>query len=197
MKKKITALAMLAALVFCAACGGKKEREFALGKITDGKYTNSYIGASFEADDSWDIAAATEAGEVDYEGAYQINDFQANNPNDMLSVNITYQQLQEEDRAEFEDLSEKECVEELIKAGGMEESYAQQGFTVNELSAKQVTFLGEKRTAVYSSLEYFGMEFFILQLIDFKSGEYMPIITFESYYEDRTEEMLSLFKSYK
>lgn len=197
MKKRIFAVAMLAALVFCAACGGKSEKEFALGKIKNGKYTNSYIGVSFKEKGSWDIAAATDAGEVDYEGAYQINDFQANNPDTMETVNITYQLLSEEEQKEFEDLSEKECMKELIKAGGMEESYVQQGFTVNEISAKQVTFLGEKRTAVYSALEYFGMEYFALQIIDFHAGEYMPIITFGSYYEDTTEDLLSLFESYK
>ncbi len=197
MKKRVLAVVMLAALVFCAACGGKSKKEFALGKITDGKYTNSYVGVSFEANDSWDIAAATDAGEVDYEGAYQIIEFQANNPEDMQSINITYQQLSKEEQEVFGDLSEKECIKEMIDAGGIEYGYEQQGFNVMELCSKQVKFLGKKRTAVYSHLEYFGMEYFVLQIMDFECGEYMPIITFGSYYEDHTEEMLSLFKSYK
>lgn len=196
MKKRVLAIAMLMALVFCAACGGKK-KEFALGKITDGKYTNSFVGVSFEGDDSWDIAAATDTGEVDYEGAYQIIDFQANNPDEMMSANITYQQLTKEEQGVFDALSEKECIKEMIDAGGIQHGYAQQGFTVKELTAKQVSFLGKKRTAVYSHLEYFGMEYFVLQVIDFKCGEYMPIITMGSYYEDHTNEMLSLFESYK
>ena len=197
MKKRLLAVTMLLVLILCAVGCGKQEKKFALGKIKDGKYTNTYIGASFEAGEPWDMAAATDSGEVDYEGAYQINDFQANNPEDMTSVNITFQLLSEEERAEVADMTEKECVERLLKIGGMETSYAQQGFTVNELSAKEVTFLGEKRVAVYSALEFFGMEFFILQLIDFKCGEYIPIITVESYFEDSSQELLSMFKRYK
>lgn len=197
MKKRIAAVAMMTALVFCAACGGKNEKKFALGEIEGSTYTNSYVGVSFEEEGSWDMAAATEAGEVDYEGAYQIIDFQANNPDTMETINITYQQLSELEREEFDDLSEKECVNEMIKAGGMEASYAQQGFTVNEISAKQVKFLGKKRTAVYSALEYFGMEYYALQIIDFHAGEYMPIITFGCYYDDTTEDLLSLFESDK
>lgn len=197
MKKKLLAVTMLLALILCAVGCGKKEKKFALGKLENGKYTNSYIGASFEAGEPWDMSAATDSGEVDYEGAYQINDFQANNPDDMQSVNITFQHLTEEDRKELEGLSEKECVEKLIKEGGMESNYAQQGFTVNELAPKEVEFLGEKRVAVYLALEFFGMEFFILQLIDFKCGEYMPIITVESYYEDNTQSVLAMFKKYE
>lgn len=197
MKKRAIAVAMLVALVFCVACSGKNKREFALGKITDGKYTNSFVGVSFVGDDSWDIAAVTDAGEVDYEGAYRIIDFEADNPDEMMSINIAYQQLSKEEQDIYEKLSEKECVKELIASGGIQYGYEQQGFTVIELTWKQVDFLGEKRTAIYSHLEYLGEKYFFLQVIDFKCGEYMTIITMGSYYEDCTNEMLCLFERYE
>ena len=74
-------------------------------------------------------------------------------------------------------------------------AYEQAGFTVDSIEKVTVTFLGEERTALHSSMEFQGVPYFTLQFFDYHLGEYSVVTTLASYAEDRTASLMELFYS--
>ena len=184
-------------------------KELSLGRLQGGVYTNEYFGGACELDSSWTFYSAEELQELpetvsemmsetelgdSLSDLSHIVDMKAENETDLTVINIGYQKLSAQERLAALGMNEKELVDlTLAEADLLKETYAQMGITVEEISAKTVTFMGEERTAVYTKAKVQEMDYYILQLFDYHLGEYAVTITFNSYIEDKTESLLDLF----
>jgi len=183
--------------------------DFALGRIQGGVYTNEYFGGACELDSSWTFYSAEELQELP-EDIYemvkdtdmgegvaeleQIIDMQAECAEDLTNMNIAYQKLSAQERLAYMAMDEEAIMDTLLSASDMmKESYAQAGIIVDEMSVKTVTFLGKERLALYTKAQTEGTDCYMLQLFDFHLGEYSVTYTFNSFLEDKTEDLLALF----
>ena len=65
--------------------------------------------------------------------------------------------------------------------------------TVKEMKKVTVTFLEEEHTAIWTSAQIQGVDYYILQINNYTAGAYGATLTIGSYLEDNTESLLSLF----
>ena len=72
-------------------------------------------------------------------------------------------------------------------------SYAQAGIMVSTMEKVTVSFLGEQRVALKTVGTLADMDYYILQIMDYKLGSYGVTLTLSSFVEDKTESMLELF----
>lgn len=186
---------------------GKKEVSF--GTWEGNVYTNKYMGLTAEFDSDWIIYSSEELQQVTgeagnilessnigkyLEGADFFKDMMVENINELSSINITYMKMGKQEREESAKLTEKEIVQKTVDGMGyVTDAYAQMGMVLKASSAKDVYFLGEKRTAQYMYLDYMGNAYYTLQLYDYHSGEYATVFTVSSFNEDKTTELLKLF----
>lgn len=179
------------------------------GRIEGGIYTNEYAGFACELDSAWEFYSVeelqempenivemlegTEIGEA-AEQFEQIMDMQAENVNELTSMNVLYQKIGLVQSLQYKSMGESELMESLVtQQDSMVESYAMMGIEVESVTTKQVTFLGEERTALYTVAKYEGIDYYIFQLMDFDLGQYSVTLTVSSFVEDKTEELLGLF----
>lgn len=188
---------------------GKKEVSFGTweGKV----YTNKYMGLTAKFDSEWTIYSAADLQQINGEagdileassiGKYLdsvdfFKDMMVENVKDLSTVNITYMKMAEQEREESAKLTEKEIVQKTVDGMGyVTDAYAQMGMTIRASLAKEVYFLGERRTAQYMLLDYMGNPYYTLQLYDYHSGEYATVFTVASFNEDKTLELLDMFSA--
>ena len=72
-------------------------------------------------------------------------------------------------------------------------SYAQAGMDVTDITKETVTFLGQTHHVLKLSCSIQGMPCYMIQYYDYWAGEYGAVITFSSYLEDKTADLLELF----
>jgi len=185
------------------------ENPVSLGRIEGGTYTNTYGGFGCTLDANWEFYSAEELQELpsnvqelfeDTEladavsGADQIMDMKAENVNDLTTMNVLYNKLDAQSRLAYAMLSEKDIVDALMEQKDlMISSYSQAGIEVSSMEEAEVEFLGEKHLAVRTVSTWDGVPYFTLQLFDYHAGRYSITLTFASYLEDKTDDLLTLF----
>jgi len=184
------------------------DKQLSLGRIQGGVYTNEYVGMACELDSSWQFYAAEELQDLSgiqealegtqvgdaMQGFEQIMDMQAENVEELTSMNVLYQKLTLQQRLAYAALDEEAIIDEtLAQKDILVESYAQAGIMVEEMSKKTVTFMGEERVALWTKSTLNEIDYYTLQIFNYNLGEYSATITLASFVEDKTEGMLQLF----
>ena len=181
----------------------------AIGRVEGGTYTNEYLGVAAALNENWEFYTAeelqelpglaaegfegTELGELAKDVEY-FTDMQAENVNDLATLNIVYQRLDMAGRLAYAQMTEEEIVEETLAQKDMIiEAYTQGGIVTESMEKKTVQFLGEEHCAIYTVASVEGTTYYMLQLFSFNIGEWGVTMTFGSYVEDRTESLLELF----
>lgn len=185
-----------------------EEAQVSLGRMEGGIYTNSYAGIGCELDSEWTFCTAEELQEMpeniseifadtDLGGegfADQITDMKADNVNDLTSINIIYSKMSMSERLICASMTHEEYLDLVLEQEeSMIAAYEQAGFQVDSMEKVTVSFLGEDRIALHSSMIMDGIPYFTLQLFDFTAGQYGITITLASYLEDNTSNLLDLF----
>jgi len=179
-----------------------------LGSFDGGVYTNEYLGIGCELDTSWtfnsaetlqelpeniaELLADTELAEDGL--AQQIMDMKADNAETLASMNVLYTKVGLQERLVYLTMSDEEIVEATLEqADMMKDSYAQAGILVEEMKMVTAEFLGEERVALWTSSTMEGIPYYILQVFDYRAGQYGATITASSFMEDTTQQVLNLF----
>ncbi len=180
-----------------------------LGRIEGGVYTNTYAGFGCVLDSNWEFYTAEELQELpenvqellsDTEvgdalnASTQIMDMQAENLNDLTTINVGYQKLDAAARLMSATMSEEEIIDSTLEQKDvLISSYAQAGIDVASMEKVEVEFLGEKHFALYTKASVGDIPYYIVQLMDYHAGRYAVTTTFGSYVEDKTDSLLELF----
>lgn len=220
--KKVFAWILVLALLLCG-CGGKEpsgqvtpqteaqteEKALSIGRIEGGVYTNEYFGIGCEMDENWSIYSAEELQELPanvqdlMEGSemaeamdsyQQIFDMQAENVNDLLTVNVVYTKVGMQERLLYATMTEEEVIDTVLEQADMIiQSYEQAGMTVKTMEKIKVTFLGEEHYATYTEAESQGVPIYMVQLMNYHLGAYGVTMTCTSYMENNTQDILDMF----
>lgn len=186
----------------------QEENPVTLGSLEGGTYTNAYIGFGFTLDENWtiypadqlqdlpeNVEAMFEGTELEGNAVTQIMDVMAENVTDLTTMNVLYQKLSMQERLVYLTMDEVEILDTMLNEyyDALVASYANAGIIVERMEKKEVTFLGQDRTALYTVASVEGVAYYILQLYDFHLGQYSVTTTVASYVEDNTESLLELF----
>lgn len=185
------------------------EHELSLGRMEGGIYTNEYVGYACSLDSNWTFLSAVELEQIPatvsdlvkgselgdaLADTSQFTDMMAENVNDLTTINVLYQKLDMSTRLAYVTLSEEEIIDASIAQKDMLiAAYEQAGFSVNSIEKVTVTFMGEERTALHSSMVYQEIPYYTLQFFDYHLGEFSVVTTLASYAEDRTASLMELF----
>ncbi len=186
------------------------EKPVTMGRMEGGVYTNEYVGFACELDESWsfygaeelqtlpeNVAAVLEGSEVGDAIAEleQFTDMMAENQDMLCTVNVLYQKLGLQEQMAYALLSEGDVIDLTLENKDLlSESYALAGMDITDIDKKTVTFLGEERTALYSTGSTQGLPIYTLQLFYYNSGSYSVTVTFTSFMEDNTDAVMALFR---
>lgn len=185
------------------------DNALALGRVEGNTYTNTYAGIGCDLDSTWTIYTADQLQQMPditqeiFEGTEleeamanvtQFTDMLAENVEQMTTVNVLFQKLDMNQRMAYAMMDEEEVLEAtLLQKDVMIQAYAQAGINVDTMEIVTVTFLGQEHYAMKTVAEMNGVPYYCLQTFDFWLGEYSVTITFASFLEDNTEELLDMF----
>ncbi|MBQ9989911.1 MAG: hypothetical protein IJP31_03065 [Lachnospiraceae bacterium] len=188
----------------------QENAQFFLGKLEGQTYTNEYLNLTVELDSNWTYSTADELQNLPDQvwemmdgsqlASYmqtvpQIIDVQAINYADNSTFNIVFVKPSTAEATYLAALNDEEVIDELLKQQDiLISTYAMAGIEVLDLSPKKVTFLGEERTALYASCLAAGSDYYMIQIPDYRLGDYGSTITVCAFSESQLEELLSLFK---
>ena len=185
------------------------EHPMVLGRVEDGVYTNTYAGIGCRLGDGWSWATAQELQELSREvrealdgtavgsaiqDGTQIYDMQAQNGQALTTTNVVFTKLSGKERLAYALMSDEDLIRSnLEQKDALVESYAKAGIIVTAMEAVQVSFLGERRTALRTESTYQGVAYYMLQAFDYRLGEFGMTLTVGSFQEDHTRELLELY----
>lgn len=185
------------------------EENLSLGRMEGGVYTNLYTGFACTLDSNWTFLSAGELQQIPdsvsdaisgselaaaLEGTQQFMDMQAENVNDLTSMNVLYQKLSMQERLIYAAMSEEQVLESILSQMDLlTEGYAQAGIHVISMKIVTVNFLGQERFALHTEATIQDIPYYILQLYDVNLGAYSVTTTLASFVEDQTASLLDLF----
>lgn len=181
----------------------------ALGRLEGGTYTNSYAGYGCQLDESWvyysaeelqtlpdnveELLADSELAE-DMAQMSQIMDMQAENADELATINVLYSKLGLQERLAYMVLTEEQVIDSVLEQKDMlVQSYTQMGMEVSSLEKVQVEFLGQEHWAMKTQAMTQGVPYYTLQIMDYAAGQYGVTLTVSSFVEDKTQQLLDLF----
>lgn len=186
-----------------------EENPVSLGRLEGGVYTNDYAGFGCTLDSSWIFYSAEELQELPenvnealkdteigdaLEGVEQITDMMAENTDMLCSMNVLYQKMDAQTRLVYAMMSDDAIADAMLtQSDTMIAAYAQAGMDVTSMEKVTVSFLGDDRVALRTEGTMQDIPFYMIQLFDFDQGSYSITMTFTSYLEDKTADMLALF----
>ena len=142
-----------------------------------------------------EMLADTEIGDS-MEGVTQFTDMMAENVEKLATVNVLYQKLSMQERLAYSLLDDEQVLDEMLKLQDvMIEAYTQMGMEVESLEKTTVTFLGQERTALRTVSSVEGIAQYILQVYDYRLGQYSVTLTATTFGEDNTQWVLDQFYS--
>lgn len=181
----------------------------ALGRLEGGTYTNSYAGYGCQLDESWVYYSAEElqtlpdnieellADSELAEGMAQISqimDMQAENADELATINVLYSKLGLQERLAYMVLTEEQVMDSVLEQKDMlVQSYTQMGMEVSSMEKVQVEFLGQEHWAMKTQAMTQGVPYYTLQIMDYTAGQYGVTLTVSSFVEDKTQQLLDLF----
>ena len=185
------------------------ERQMTLGRVEDRVYTNTYAGIGCRLAEGWDWATAQELQELSREvqealegtavgstiqDGTQVYDMQAQNVEALTTTNVVFTKLSTKERLAYALMSDEDLIQSnLEQKDALIESYAKAGIMVTSMEAVQVSFLGQSRTALRTQSTYQGVAYYMLQVFDYRLGEFGMTLTVGSFQEDHTQELLALY----
>lgn len=186
----------------------KKESRL-FGYMDGERYINEYMGLTCKAAEPWKFATAeelqelpgsveklyagTDLGEAISEVEYFF-DMQAENAEEMKSMNINYRKLPVQERMVYSNMTTEEIIDTVLaQKDAMIASYKASGINVQEMYKKTVEFCGQDCVAMCMDAEISGIPYYTLQVFHYDLGEYAATLTLSSYYENKTEEMVQMF----
>lgn len=185
------------------------EDSLGMGTLEGGSYVNSYAGFAIDLDESWVFRGAEELQDLpetvwsamdgsqlakEMEGVEQFTDMQAENAALMGSVNVVYSKQDLASRLAFQVMSDEEVVDgTLSQQDLMKEAYTQAGIEVSAMEKVKVTFLGRDTWALKTTAKIQDLDYYALQLFNYRAGAYGVTLTCSTFVEDRTEELAGLF----
>jgi len=189
--------------------GVLEENAMSVGRIVGGTYTNTYLGFAMELDSTWEYYTAEELQELPenvdeiFEGTEleeirddleQFNDMMAESVEELASINILYQKQDMQTRLFFSALTDDEILDAVLEESGdmIKESYAQGGLNVQSMEKVTVAFCGEEVPALKTVCDMEGINYYVLQVFDYHTGAYSATITFGSFVEDKTEQLIAM-----
>lgn len=204
MKKMIPVL--LAALLMAMILSGceAKPQPFVSGNVSGRTYENAQLGLQCIAPADWvylteaellqlsEVELTEEGGEKDAQltahlvAGGNVQDMYVMTEDGLQTINVMLTRIdptaQELTLAEFADLGRAES----------EEVYSAMGITEVETQREQVLFLNESCEAIRLSGAYADVPLYSLQLC-MERGEYICVVTFNSFVEDTTGMMIKFF----
>ena len=186
-----------------------EESLIGFGRMEGGIYTNTYAGFGCTLDTNWsfytaeelqelpentqELYADTEIGEISDQYA-NIYDMMAENMTDSTSINVLYTKLGLQDRLAMATMSEEAIIDVVLDGkDAMIEAYTQAGMENVKIEKTTVTFLGEEHTAMKTTCLLQGVDYYMVQIIDYSRGSYGITLTVGSLVDDLTQELLDLF----
>lgn len=180
-----------------------------IGRMEGGVYTNEYLGVAATLDENWTFFSAeelqelpasvfdslegTELGELSQDVEY-FTDMQAENVTDLTVLSIGYERFNMATRLLYNQMTDEMILDTVLEQEDMLiEGYAQAGIVTESMEKKTVEFLGEERWALHTVASIEGTPYYILQIFAYDIGEWGVTMTFASFIEDNTENLLDLF----
>ncbi len=187
----------------------QEDKNLSLGSIEGGTYTNEYLGIGCKLDENWTLFTAEELQELpqavkdamdgtdlgeSMEGIEQIMDMKADNVEELTTINIVYAKVDLQERLYVLSSGEEVAVDSVLSQSEMmKEGYANAGIEVQKMEKVKVQFLGKERIGLKMEAMTEDVPYYTLQLFDYTAGKYSATLTFASYVEDKTEELLDLY----
>ena len=185
------------------------EPELTLGKLDGLVYTNTYCGFALTLNEAWTVLPAEQAQDVGtavvdqlqgsaveeiLEKHPQFMDLVASRASDLSGINVNYQALQDTEKALYINMTEEQIVDATLAASSaMIESYEQLGMSNVSMEKVTVEFMGQTRTAMKTSAEMYGMNYYVLQLFYYRGGSHVVTLTASAFNTDVTGELLQYF----
>lgn len=180
-----------------------------LGRMEGGTYTNTYAGFGFDLDESWMFYSAEELQEMPaalqeamegsqieemMDGIEQFMDVKADNESAMTSINVLYSKMDMATRLTYQLLTEEEIIDATLSQQDMMiEAYEQAGITGAQIEKVKVNFLGEEHFGMKTHAQIQGVDYYVLQVINYHAGSYGITVSCASFVEDNTQAVLDLF----
>lgn len=204
----VVALVLALSMALCACDGSADDKTMSIGTIDGYTYTNTYVGFTMTLDSGWTIYPAEELQDLPeniadlMEGSEigdamdsleQFTDVLAENLTALTTINVLYQKLDLTTKLSYAAMSEEAIVDAVLAQSDMMiDGYAQAGIDVEKMEKVNVTFLGQPRVAIATTAAVSGTPYYILQIYDFHLGDYSSTITFGSFEENKTMDLLKL-----
>lgn len=191
------------------------EAELSIGRMEGGIYTNEYIGIACKLDTSWTYLTALELEDnlllaqetmqsleslkgSDIEDAIGSNghfyDMKANCETDMTSISILYEKLSIQVRVAVKGMTDEQIVKGMISdTDTLVKAYEEMGLTDVKFEVKTIDYLEGKQYALLTTAKVQGIDYYCLQIQNYRLGQYGVTITLTSYLEDKTEDLAKLF----
>ena len=185
-----------------------EENPVTMGWMEGGTYTNTYMGFALDLDSTWtyypaealqempenvkDVLEGTEIGDA-INPLNQFTDMMAESVERLATINVLYQKLDMQTRLVYAAMSEENIVDATLGQKDMLVSaYAQAGIENAQIEKVKVNFLGEETFALKTTASTQGVPVYMLQVFDYKLGQYGVTVTFTCYVEDITEELIAM-----
>lgn len=183
-----------------------------LGIVKDYTYTNKYMGIGITLDENWQMMSATELqklpGEVEdmldgtlvgeaMKNVSYYMDMQATATLDgnVSSMNVVMQKLNTAQKNLYKGKTDDQVIDTtLLAKDSMIESYKAMGMSEIVFTKVQVQYLGQTRTVLRTDAQLYGMDYIILQVMDYNLGEYAATLTVACMGEDHCAELLAKFE---
>lgn len=192
------ALLVLTVLVAVLIKMAGQSRDFTYGYLTGDTYVNTYTGYGCKLNKGWTIEVA-EAGKeaefvVDSDGD-AVYAMKATNTGNGATIGLGYEKLNFYERVRM--LYQSNEAQLALELSGMrneyESAFLEQGAKEVSVEQETVTFLGEECEAIKTVVTVYNVSLYMVQLMDFKLGEYCTVLTCMSIGTDTTQNLLDLF----
>ena len=185
MKRIVAFLLALVMLLGLVGCTGAKD-EFTSGIITENSYENAFLGIGCKLNDDWHTdVEGSEDETVGEEGI--VTDFLAATDDATQHISVIVQDMGLVYGAVMD---EKSLIESAL--AGVEQGISEMDGEKVSIKIAEVDFCGDTHYAYDCSYERSGMPVFQKQIY-LKKGKYLAVITFSTYLENTTDDMVKLF----
>lgn len=218
MKKQLAWVLTVAALLgLLTACGGDQdvsgtidpqedgaaeEKEFQMGEMNGGTYTNAFLGISCQLSDDWTYYNEEQIAEINnmvadsisdeelsemMEKASTVQDMYAASSDGLATINVVFENM----GVVYGTVMDEEKYIQTASPN-LEKALTDMGMTDVQMEETTREFAGATRHSLRVSGSMNEVPVFE-ELVCIKEGNYMATITMASYMEDITDDMAALF----
>lgn len=192
-------LLAVTALVVVIIGMATQSRTFSYGSLTGDTYVNAYTGYGCKVDPSWTIEAAQAGKESEFEPEVSENEIRvmdANGENNGAWISLDYVKLSFFERLAMlfqsnEEVLAQEWTEKRLNQ--RQSDLIESGYQEASVVKETVSFLGEEWKAIKVCVKFRDVDIYLVEIMDFKLGEYCTILSCGSMGTDTTQELLDRF----